>query len=95
MFPPGTVRLNDNIHAKMVVVDEKRVLITTANLTQTGLWENYEVGFKAENRELAEQAKSFFEMVWNSEDTIELNERTIQPDEAWKIIMEKKRQKEE
>ena len=95
MFPPGTVRLNDNIHAKMVVVDESRVLITTANLTQTGLWENYEVGFKAENRELAEQAKSFFEMVWNSEDTIELNEKTIQADEAWRIIMERKKQREE
>jgi len=94
MFPPGTVRLNDNIHAKMVIVDESKVLITTANLTQTGLWENYEVGFKAENEELSEQAKNFFEMVWNSEDTIELNEETIHPDVAWKIIMEKKKQRE-
>ncbi len=95
MFPPGTVRLNDNIHAKMVVVDEREVLITTANLTQTGLWENYEVGFRAENPELAEQAKSFFEMVWNAEDTIELNDVTIHAREAWEMIMEKKRQREE
>ncbi len=91
MFPPGTVRLNDNIHAKMVVVDEKEVMITTANLTQTGLWENYEIGFHAKNEKLAKQAKNFFDIVWNSEDTIELNETTIHAKEAWKIIMEKKK----
>jgi len=95
MFPPGTVRLNDNIHAKMVVVDEKKVMITTANLTQTGLWENYEVGFKAESGELAKQAKNFFEMVWNSEDTIELNEETLDARKAWEIIMERKRRRSE
>ncbi len=95
MFPPGTVRLNDNIHAKMVVVDERSVMITTANLTQTGLWENYEVGFRAESRELAEQAKNFFEMVWNSEDTIELNEETLDARRAWEIIMERKRKRDE
>jgi len=91
MFPPGTVKLNDNIHAKMVVVDEREVLITTANLTQTGLWENYEVGFRAKNEGLANQAKNFFEIVWNAEDTVELNETTIHAKEAWKIIMEKKK----
>ncbi len=95
MFPPGTVRLNDNIHAKMVVIDERSVMITTANLTQTGLWENYEVGFKAESRELAQQAKNFFEMVWNSEDTIELNEETLDAKRAWEIIMERKRKRDE
>ncbi|WP_048085936.1 phospholipase D family protein [Archaeoglobus veneficus] len=94
MFPQGTVRLNDNIHAKMAVVDGKEVLITTANLTQTGLWENYEIGFWADNEELAKQAKSFFETVWNSEDTIELDEDTLEPKIAWAEIMDRKRKRE-
>jgi len=94
MFPPRTVRLNDNIHAKLVAVDGREVLITTANITQTGLWENYEIGFWAENEELAMQAKEFFETVWNSEDTIELNENTLEPKVAWAEIMDIKSRRE-
>ena len=95
MFPPGSVRLNDNIHAKMIVVDEREVLITTANLSQTGLYENYEVGVYADNSELAKQAKDFFETVWNSEDTIELDPETLNAKVAWALIMDLKSKKEE
>ncbi len=98
MFPSGTVKINDNIHAKLVIVDGKEVLITTANLTQTGLWENYEIGFWADNEDLASQAKEFFEDVWNAEDTIELNEESIEPKVAWAVIMdikERRRKKED
>jgi len=90
MFPPGTVRMNDNIHAKLVVIDEKELLITTANFTQTGLWENFETGYWAENEELAKQAKEFFEVVWNSRETIELDETTINSKIAWAHIMDLK-----
>ncbi len=95
MFPPGSVKLNDNIHAKMIVVDEKEVLITTANLSQTGLYENYEVGVYADNPDLAKQAKDFFEHVWNSEDTVELDEETLNAKVAWALIMDLKSKKEE
>lgn len=90
MFEPGTVRINDNIHAKLVVVDESEVLVTTANFTQTGLWENYESGYWAENEELAKQAKEFFEIVWNAKETLELDENTIDPKISWAQIMELK-----
>jgi len=94
MFPPGSVRLNDNIHAKMLIIDEREVLITTANLSQTGLYENYEVGVYADNPDLAKRAKEFFELVWNSEDTIELNEETLNAKVAWALIMDIKSRKE-
>lgn len=90
MFEPGTVKINDNIHAKLVVVDESKVLVTTANFTQTGLWENYESGYWAENEELAKQAKEFFEMVWNAKETLELDENTIDPKISWAQIMDLK-----
>lgn len=90
MFSPGTVRINDNIHAKLVVVDEKEVLVTTANFTQTGLWENYESGYWAVNEELAKQAKEFFDIVWNAKETLELDETTIDPKIAWAEIMDLK-----
>ncbi len=94
MFPPGSVRLNDNIHAKMLIVDEREVLVTTANLSQTGLYENYEIGVYAENPELAKRAKEFFELVWNSEDTIELNEDTLDAKVSWALIMDIKSSRE-
>ncbi len=94
MFPPGSVRLNDNIHAKMLIVDEREVLVTTANLSQTGLYENYEVGVYADNPDLAKRAKEFFEQVWNSEDTIELNEDTLNAKVSWALIMDIKSSRE-
>jgi cardiolipin synthase len=90
MFPSGTVKLNDNIHAKLVVVDGREVFLTTANLTQTGLFENYEVGFWAENEELAKQAKEFFERVWESPETIDLDEDSLDAKIAWAEIMTRK-----
>ena len=90
MFPPGTVRLNDNIHAKLVVVDRREVFLTTANLTQTGLFENYEVGFWAENEELAKQAVDFFNRVWDSPETIELDEDSLDAKISWAEIMTRK-----
>ncbi|MBE8539096.1 phospholipase D-like domain-containing protein [Geoglobus acetivorans] len=94
MFPPGSVKLNDNIHAKMVIVDEREVLVTTANLSQTGLYENYEIGFYAENPALAKKAKEFFEAVWESEDSISLDHDTIDPKVAWALIMDIKSRRE-
>ena len=90
MFPIGTVRLNDNIHAKLVVIDRREVFLSTANLTQTGLFENYEVGFWAENEELARQAADFFDRVWDSPETIELDEDSLDAKVAWAEIMARK-----
>jgi HKD family nuclease len=93
MFPPGVVKINDNIHSKMVVVDRKRILITSANLTQTGLWENYEVGIWAENESLAEEGASYFEMVWNSFESVELTEEMLDAKNSWLAIMKRKEER--
>jgi len=91
MFPDGVVKLNDNIHSKMVIVDRKKILVTSANLTQTGLWENYEVGVWAENEKLAQEGVDYFEMVWNSIESVELTEEMLDPGVSWSVIMERKR----
>ncbi len=90
MFPEGTVKLNDNIHAKLVIVDGREIFLTTANLTQTGLFENYEVGFWAENEVLAKQAAEFFNRVWESPETIDLDEDSLDAKIAWAEIMTRK-----
>jgi phosphatidylserine/phosphatidylglycerophosphate/cardiolipin synthase-like enzyme len=93
MFPAGVVKINDNIHSKMVVVDRKKILITSANLTQTGLWENYEVGMWAENESLAEEGANYFEMVWNSFESVELTEEMLDAKKSWLAIMKRKEER--
>ena len=72
MFPPGTVKLNENLHSKLIIVDGKKVIASSANLTQTGFWENYEAGIWIEDEEVAKQAMEYFDKVWNSKDSITL-----------------------
>ncbi len=72
MFPPGTVKLNENLHSKLIVVDRKKVIASSANLTQTGFWENFEAGIWIEDEEVARQAMEYFEKVWNAENSVTL-----------------------
>ncbi|WP_456473795.1 phospholipase D family protein [Candidatus Pyrohabitans sp.] len=72
MFPPGTVKLNENVHSKLIIVDGKEVIASSANLTQTGFWENYEAGIWIEDEEIAKAAMEYFEKVWNSKHSVTL-----------------------
>ncbi len=38
------IRFNNNLHAKMVFIDGKTAIISSANLTKRGLSVNYEAG---------------------------------------------------
>ena len=90
MFPKGSVKLNDNIHSKVLIIDEREVLLTTANLTQTGLFENYESGIYAKNEELAKAAREYFYNVWNSEESVFLTEEMLDVKKCWEEIMKRK-----
>ncbi len=82
MFPPGTVKLNENLHSKLVIVDGKKVIASSANLTQTGFWENYEAGIWIEDEEVAKAAMEYFEKVWNSENSITLTREFMKEKEG-------------
>lgn len=79
MFPEDTARLNPSIHAKMVIVDREKVLTSSSNLTQTGLWENYETGIWIEDVDLAREAAEYFNMIWYNKDTIKLSNDMFNP----------------
>jgi cardiolipin synthase len=93
MFPPDTVRLNDNVHSKVWVVDQRQVLVSSANLTQTGLWENYEAGLWVKDGEIARRAAEYFETLWESEETIPLTPETLDPRVASRMVEERKGRK--
>ena len=63
------IRYNNNVHAKMVFVDGKTAIISSANLTKKGLSVNYEAGAVIKDPEKVGEAVKFFENVWKeSED---------------------------
>jgi cardiolipin synthase len=91
MFPRDTVRLNDNAHSKLIIVDRKAIIASSANLTQTGLFMNYEAGIWVFDMALAGDGVAFFEKLWNADETIALSEETLDPSTSRKIIREKKK----
>jgi cardiolipin synthase len=86
MFPEDTVRLNPSVHAKMIVVDRLKVMTSSSNLTQTGLWENYEAGIWMEDEEMAGKAADYFNKIWMAEDTVPLNQDMFNPHKLKKAL---------
>ncbi|MFQ6087781.1 MAG: phospholipase D family protein [Candidatus Methanofastidiosia archaeon] len=66
VLPVNSFRLNDNVHSKLLIVDEREVLVVTANFTHTGFWENYEAGVFTRDVKLAKKAKKYFETLWKN-----------------------------
>jgi phosphatidylserine/phosphatidylglycerophosphate/cardiolipin synthase-like enzyme len=64
------IRYNNNLHAKMVFVDGKTVIISSANLTKRGLSVNYEAGAVIKDREKVQEAVKFFDNVWKESETL-------------------------
>lgn len=53
-----------NLHAKLYLFDEKRVVVTSANLTDAALLRNHEFGFVAEDPEIVVPCREYFENLW-------------------------------
>lgn len=58
------VRYNNNLHAKMIFVDSKTAIISSANLTKNGLSVNYEAGMVIRDKDYVKKALEFFNGVW-------------------------------
>lgn len=59
------IRYNNNLHAKMVVVDNSVVIISSANLTKKGLSVNYEAGICLKDKNMVDKVAQFFNDVWS------------------------------
>lgn len=55
----ATFSTDTKMHAKTVVVDEKRMLITSANLTHLGLNENLEIGLSVDKGDVTKKVCEF------------------------------------
>lgn len=71
------IKYNNNLHAKMVVVDNSVAILSSANLTKKGLFVNYETGVCIKDNQMVANIVHFFDDVWKestpmTEESIEL-----------------------
>ena len=64
------IRFNNNLHAKMVFIDAKTAIISSANLTKRGLSVNYEAGAVIKDSEKVKEAVKFFNSVWKESEIL-------------------------
>jgi hypothetical protein len=64
------IRYNNNLHAKMVFIDGKTAIISSANLTKRGLNVNYEAGAVIKDVEKVKEAVNFFKNVWKESEPL-------------------------
>lgn len=58
------IRYNNDLHAKMVVVDNSVAIISSANLTKKGLSVNYEAGICLREQHMINKITQFFNDIW-------------------------------
>lgn len=68
----GKVRNVQNLHAKIYIFDSKSAIITSANLTHSGLYKNYEYGVLSKDKSFVDKVDEDFEELSSSEFTSEV-----------------------
>ncbi|MCH7568767.1 MAG: hypothetical protein IIA87_05075 [Nanoarchaeota archaeon] len=58
------IRYNNDLHAKMVIIDGSVAIISSANLTKKGLSVNYEAGVCLRDKSKVNKVVQFFNDVW-------------------------------
>lgn len=53
-----------NLHAKLYLFGRNRAILTSANLTETGLSTNHELGFVAEDASVVDPCHQYFDNLW-------------------------------
>lgn len=61
----GSLRINDVLHSRLVIIDKKEVLITSADLTRDQLIDEFNAGIWTKNKKVLKQAILFFENLWD------------------------------
>ncbi len=58
------IRYNNDLHAKMVIIDNSVAIISSANLTKKALSVNYEAGICLRDKNMINKVVRFFNDVW-------------------------------
>ncbi len=69
------IRYNNDLHAKMIIIDDSVAIISSANLTKKGLSVNYEAGVCLRDKNMVNKVTQFFNDIW--EESKPLTQQTI------------------
>lgn len=59
------VRENPTLHARMIIIDNSEVLISSADLTRDQLYDEFNAGIWTKNPDVVKEAALFFDNTWN------------------------------
>lgn len=65
MATKGNVRTNEICHTRMIIVDSREVLVSTADLTRDQLYDEFNAGIWTQHAETVCNAVDFFENLWS------------------------------
>ncbi len=60
----ASVRENKDLHARMILVDDRYAFISSADLTRDSFYDHFEAGFLVKATDMVEKAVSFYDKVW-------------------------------
>jgi len=62
----GGLRKNDIIHSRLVIVDDKEVLVSSADWTRDQLYDEFNAGIYTRDKDSVQKVKEFFENLWKT-----------------------------
>ncbi|MHC1599709.1 MAG: phospholipase D-like domain-containing protein [Candidatus Methanospirareceae archaeon] len=69
MATRGNLRTNEILHARMIIVDDKEALISSADLTRDQLIDEFNAGIWVRDKETVKRATEFFDNIWEESET--------------------------
>ena len=64
----GNLRKNELLHSRLIIIDDKEILVSSADLTRDQLFDQFNAGIYTRDEESIKEAILFFENMWaNSE----------------------------
>ncbi|MCP1382299.1 phospholipase D-like domain-containing protein [Runella salmonicolor] len=73
----GSVHSHPQLHSKLYIFDDKKLIITSGNLTNGGLMRNYEYGLLSTETSLIQEAINDFNLLLTSQKTNSVNLKNI------------------
>ena len=64
MATKGDLKTNEILHARMIIVDDKEALISSADLTRDQLIDEFNAGIWVRDEETIKRARAFFDNIW-------------------------------
>lgn len=78
-----SVRGIKGLHSKVYLFDDKCTIVTSANLTNGGFFNNYEFGIKSYDFDIVDQSNTYFESLFS----LDIDNLTIQKIEGWELML--------